>query len=369
MWQIVGHKQALAVFQRALSQGTLAHAYLLVGPAGIGKETFAREVARAALCTGPQEGQGPPPCDTCTSCRLALARTHPDLLYLALAHPLDEEEVKRVQEGIQRREISIRDIRRLTALCNLTTRLHGRRAIIVDRAEQLSEEAGNALLKTLEEPLGPSLFLLLSCNEEAVLPTLRSRCLVVRLGLLPQEALAQALQERWGATPEEAHLASRLAQGRLGWALRFLGKVTEEEKGQREHPLRQEEREGLLEQFAHLAEAPLRERFAFAQQMADRWRRERTWVLDAIDMWAWWWRDLLLLRLGFLQGVVNTDAVRFLEGLAQQCSVDNLADAVRRLLALRWHLEANVNPSLALEYALLHLPRLTLAAASSRPSP
>lgn len=359
MWKVVGHQRGLTLFQQALSRGTLAHAYLIVGPAGIGKETFAREVARAALCTGPQEGLGPPPCDACTSCRLALAHTHPDILYLALDHPLEEEEVKRVQEGVQRREISIRDIRRLTALCNLTTRLHGRRAIIVDRAEHLSEEAGNALLKTLEEPPGATLFLLLSCNEEALLPTLRSRCLVVRLGLLSPEALVQALQERWGATPEEAHLASHLAQGRLGWALRFLGKVEEEAKGQREHPLRQEEREGLLEQFAHLASAPLRERFAFAQQMAERWRRERTWVLDALDLWTWWWRDLLLLRLGFPQGIANTDAVHSLERFAQQCTVNTLADAVRRLLALRWHLEANVNPSLALEYALLHLPRLT----------
>lgn len=364
MWKVVGHDRGLSLFQKALSRGTLAHAYLIVGPAGIGKETFAREVTRAALCTGPQEGLGTSPCDQCTSCRLALARTHPDILYLSLAHPLDEDEVKRVQEGAQRREISIRDIRRLASLCNLTTRFGGRRGVILDGAEHLSEEAGNALLKTLEEPPASTLFLLLSCNEEALLPTLRSRCLRVPLGPLPHETLARALQERWGATPEEAHLASRLAQGRLGWALRFLGTVSDEGL-QHTHPLRWEEREELLEQFAQLAGGGLRERFAFAQQMAERWRRERSWVLDALDLWAWWWRDILMLRLGFPQGIINTDTLGLLESLAQQGDAHTFARAVRSLLALRTHLEANVNPSLALEYALLHLPRLSIPTPSA----
>ncbi|GBD10503.1 DNA polymerase III subunit gamma/tau [bacterium HR23] len=356
VWKVVGHQKALTRFRRAIEGGTLAHAYLLVGPAGVGKETLAREVARAVTCAGPREGLGPPPCDACVSCRLALARTHPDILYLSLAHPLNEDEVKRVQEGAQRREISIRDIRRLTSLCTLTPHLRGWRVIIIDRAEHLSEEAGNALLKTLEEPPPTTLFLLLSCNEEGILPTLRSRCQEVVLGLLPQEAIAQALQERWGATPEEAHLASLLAQGRLGWALRFLGKVAEGDA--QHHPLTQKEREVLLEDFARLAGAGLRERFSFAQQVAERWRRERAWVLDMLDLWAWWWRDILCLRLGLSHSLVNTDARHFLESLAQQGDTHTFTQGVRCILSLRWHLESNVNPSLALEYAMLHLPRL-----------
>ncbi|MCS7206900.1 MAG: hypothetical protein NZ951_03060 [Dehalococcoidia bacterium] len=367
MWRVVGHQRALALFQHALARGSLGHAYLITGPAGIGKETFAREIARAAQCSGPHEGLGTPPCDVCTSCRLALARTHPDILYLSLTHPVDEEEVKRVQEGAQRREISIKDVRRLTALCTLTPRLGALRAIIIDRAEHLSEEASNALLKTLEEPPSATVFFLLSCNTEALLPTLRSRCGEVRLGLLAPETLVQALQERWGASAEEAHLAARLAQGRLGWALRFLGKVSDQDTIH-SHPLTQAEREGLLEEFARLAGASLRERFAFAQQLAERWRRDRQWVLDTLDLWALWWRDLLYLRLRFPQGVVNTDALRFLEALAQTGEGRTFAQGVRCILTLRMHLEAQVNPSLALEYAMLHLPHLVVPAAASTPT-
>jgi DNA polymerase-3 subunit delta' len=357
MGRVVGHRQGLAFFHRALARGSLAHAYLIAGPAGIGKETFAREVALAVLCAGPSLGLGPPPCERCPSCLSALARAHPDLLYLSPLHPLDEEEVKRVQEGVQRREISIRDIRRLISLCALTPRLGGHRVVIIDRAEQVSEEAGNALLKTLEEPPRGTLFLLLSCDAEALLPTLRSRCLPVHLGLLSPEAIAHALREQWGVAPEEALLASRLAQGRLGWALRFLGKADPGDGGDLS-PLRREERTELLEEFARLAGAGLRERFAFAQRMVEQWRRRRPWVLEVLDLWAWWWRDLLFLRLGFPEGVVNTDIRPFLEQVARQGEVPLFLRGARTVLALRSHLEANVQPPLALEYAMLRLPRL-----------
>jgi DNA polymerase-3 subunit delta' len=168
--QVQGRDDVIAAFSRAAGRGRLAHAYLFVGPEGVGKSSFARELAKALLCDSAPPGRLEA-CDRCAACKLVDAGTHPDLF--AVRRPEDKQ------------EFPIAVVRELCA--NLAMKpARGRRKIaIVQDAEDFNDESANCFLKTLEEPPPGSLLVVLATSAESQLPTIRSRCQVVRFGPLP----------------------------------------------------------------------------------------------------------------------------------------------------------------------------------------
>lgn len=175
VWQtIVGHDAVAASFRASLQRGRLASSFLFVGPSGIGKRRFALRLAAALLCeTRPAVELDP--CGECQSCRQVAASTHPDLLLIS--RPADKTELPlslfvgdrehRNQQGLCH-DISLRPMR------------GQRRVAIVDDADLMSEEAANCLLKTLEEPPPGSVLILIGTSPERQLPTIRSRCQIMR---------------------------------------------------------------------------------------------------------------------------------------------------------------------------------------------
>ncbi|MEK7216302.1 MAG: DNA polymerase III subunit delta', partial [Chloroflexota bacterium] len=179
-WRLIGNAAAVAALQHSLSQDRLAHAYLLVGPEGVGKATLALALAQAVNCLQPD-----PPCGECGQCRRIAHGLHPDVTVVTL------------EEG--RREIRINQIRELQVLLNLLPFEGRNRVTIIHDADRMNEEAGNALLKTLEEP-PPRVVLALTCrDEEALLPTIRSRCRRVVLNPVGTAELVRALETAHGA--------------------------------------------------------------------------------------------------------------------------------------------------------------------------
>lgn len=220
---ILGHERVRSLLGRALAEGRLPGALLLTGPEGVGKRKLALEAARAALCTGP----GGPECG-CTHCgrigraldRLPEARErakggrdpaalnhrlHPDLI-LVEAWPMG---------------IRIEQVRELVAEVMAPPFEARARAFVLDDAHLLTEQAANALLKSLEEPPATSHLLLVTASPQTLLPTIRSRCQVLRLSALPASLLEEHLREAVGLGAEEAHLRASLAGGSLGAALAF----------------------------------------------------------------------------------------------------------------------------------------------------
>ncbi len=179
VWQgIEGHDAIADRFRTALTHGRLASTFLFVGPAGIGKRTFALKLAQSLLCQAvPAEQLAP--CGTCDSCIQVLAGTHPDLHLVC--KPADKGFIPLAAF------IGDDDHRMREGLCHaiaLKPFMGGRRIAIIDDADYLNEEGANSLLKTLEEPPPRSVLILIATSLERQLPTIRSRCQTVRFGRL-----------------------------------------------------------------------------------------------------------------------------------------------------------------------------------------
>ncbi|MGQ0552077.1 MAG: hypothetical protein ACT4PU_02520 [Planctomycetota bacterium] len=199
--RLVGHEEARRAVLSALLRGRLGQALLLVGEEGIGKRRFANWVLAARWCTHAER-----PCGECASCRQVASGNHPDVAIVS-RDPDDAAD----PEGLgSRHEITVDQVRRqLLPWLALRSTLGQGRAVIVDGAEDLNEAAQNALLKTLEEPPPEAVLLLVAAHEEALLPTVRSRCQMLRLSALDEAQLAQLY-------PELDATALRLARGRPG---------------------------------------------------------------------------------------------------------------------------------------------------------
>lgn len=201
--ELLGNETLKAQLCAALDSGRLSHSYLLAGPAGSGKHTLARLLAAAMECEGPQ-----PPCGVCRACRKALSGNHPDILMV------DDPERKQVPVDLVRQ-----------ARTELFVRPNeGRRKVLIfPRAQDLNASAQNALLKVLEEPPDYGAFLLLARSPEALLPTIRSRCVELRLSPLDRETLLDALRQRFPDRPEaDWEAAAARSGGFLGQAEALL---------------------------------------------------------------------------------------------------------------------------------------------------
>ncbi len=175
----------------------VVHAYLLTGPAGTGKRTLADICARALCC----QSQGERPCDICPSCKQFLSGNHPDFIRVK---PEKSISVEAVREVIDRLAVKPYEA--------------DRHVVVIEQADKMTVQAQNALLKTLESPPGEDVFFLIAAQTTALLPTIVSRCRVVRFRYLETNEAEAALRAR-GIAEDRARLLARLSQGSVGRAL------------------------------------------------------------------------------------------------------------------------------------------------------
>lgn len=220
---IFGHAQAEAMFADALTSGTLHHAWLMAGPAGIGKATLAYRFARAALATDADRDLLGGPLDVSSAsatARLVDSQAHPGLL--VLRRPWDQKTRKFAST------IPIDDVRRVKSFLALTAEAGSRRVVIVDSADDLNVNSANALLKSLEEPPKDSLFLIITAAPGRLLPTIRSRCRLLPIGALDDGALRSAVDATLKAVEKQLPEADvwpdliRLSGGAVRTALACL---------------------------------------------------------------------------------------------------------------------------------------------------
>jgi len=212
---------AVQTLRRALASGRVHHAYLFDGPDGVGKERTAFGLAQALVCER-RAGGSSDACGVCSACSRAVPRqgetrpAHPDVVVIERGL-YDPAAIGRRSPESQ--EISIDQVRALVLANASFPPYEGRaKVFIVRRAEELSIAAANALLKTLEEPGARTCFVLLCASADSLLATIRSRTQRVRFGVLPDEVVADLLQER-GVERERAHEIAILAGGTMASAL------------------------------------------------------------------------------------------------------------------------------------------------------
>jgi len=214
---ILGHDKAVGEFDSAWKAGTLHHAWLLAGPKGVGKASFARAAATRVLA----DAAGPPvdlpaletPGEHPTA-RLVEAGSHPDMRWL--------ERLENPKTGALARNITVDQVRGLAELFDLTPSMSPWRAVVIDAADDLEKSAANALLKMLEEPPANCVFLLVSHASGRLLPTIRSRCRLLSFQPLGDDVMASILETQMPslAAPERARIIAQ-AGGSVGRALAF----------------------------------------------------------------------------------------------------------------------------------------------------
>lgn len=326
MWQVVGHDRAVHLIRNSVDTNRVSHAYLLSGPRHVGKSTLAGDLARALNCLEPDR-----PCGRCRSCRKIEGSIHPDVQLLELeegAKSISIDAVRRLQDGVALRPFEGRV-----------------KVYIIEEAERLSEPAANALLKTLEEPPASVVMVLTTLDPTLLLPTLVSRCQQVDLRPVPAATVEAALIQRHEMPPQQARLLAALSRGRVGWALRAAS-----------DPKVLERRKENLERLAALPSTRRVARLAFAGELATLYGRDPERARGTLETWQWWWRDLLLSRLGLSEMVVNVDFRERLVAEAREYSLETLGQMARGVQETISLLAQNVNARLAIEVLLLSVP-------------
>lgn len=337
-WPVYGHEWAVHLLQRTLAPQAIGprHAYLFLGPSQVGKTTLARTFAQALLCSSDQDR----PCGVCRACTLMARGSHPDFrLVQPLDKPLDKEGVADRVNGMLRGEQAA-DLIHEAALRPIEAQ---RKVFVIQEVHTANPTFANKLLKTLEEPPDPVILLLTAVDRSSVLPTIVSRCQVLELRPLAVPVIQQALMERWQVEAEEAALLARLANGRLGWAVA--------QQANREGVDR---RQGQLTQLWKLVAAGPVERLDFAEQLASG--RDNLQLFALLELWAGWWRDVLLAQNGCLDACCNVDQQPELARQAAALSPTVVADYLYTLQRIDGYLHHTVNTRLALDLLVLRLP-------------
>jgi len=325
-WNLLGHEWAVDMLRQHVAHDAARHAYLFCGPPGLGRRTLALRFAQALNCASPlAPGE---PCLTCRDCKQIESTQHPDLTIIQAEN-----------EGGTLKVDQVREVRRTLTLKPYQSKY---RVAIFLRFQEANDNAANALLKTLEEAPAHVILLLTADSPEQLLPTIVSRCEVMRLRPLPVSSVEAWLRER-GTDVEQARLIAHISSGRPGYALRLL---------EDENLL--DTREQRLNDLQTLLPSTRVTKFAYAEKLA----KDKDAMRQTIMIWLSYWRDVMLRAAQAETPIINMDRNMEIEFLADRLDLSKarrVASALERALE---QMDRNVNGRLLAEVLLLDLPKV-----------
>jgi DNA polymerase-3 subunit delta' len=325
-WNLLGHEWAVDMLKQHIVRESVRHAYLFAGPPGLGRRTLALRFAQVLNC--PQPKAPGEPCGICRDCKQIENMQHPDLSI-----------VQAETEGGTLKVDQVREVRRALALKPYQATY---RVALFLRFQEASEGAANALLKTLEEAPGHAILILTADNPEQLLPTVTSRCEILRLRPLPVDDIEAHLKSH-GADAESARLIAHVSGGRPGYALRLLeDETTLEFRAER------------LADLAGLLTATRVQKFNYAEKLA----KDKEAMRQTLLVWLSYWRDVLLRVSGAGVSITNIDQDKSIAALSEKLTLENARCVVHDQEMALERLERNVNPRLLVEVLLLDLPKV-----------
>ncbi len=300
-------------FATRLRQDQLAHAYLFVGPAGVGKIETAKFIAQLVHCAANTDFAKSRPCGQCSSCRRVESGNHPDMSMIDTSEE-DSIKIAKVRELIQQTQLKP---------------FEGRKKIFIIRnIEQMTLEGSNALLKTLEEPTTDTLLILTTVSRENVLGTVKSRCQVIYFAPVSSRQLTGQLIDPYGIEKNTSHFLGHFAQGCLGRALQLHETKFVERKNE------------IIDQLVLRKD---NENYLKAV-LGDKGR-----VKEALDILLYWFHDLFLLKAGVeKEYVTHMDRFHDLTKLASRYSLEQLNEIMGTIINALRLLEENLNVKISL---------------------
>jgi len=325
-WNLIGHEWAVDMLKKHVVNGTTRHAYLFSGPPGLGRRTLALRFAQALNCQTPVAAGIP--CGTCRDCRQIEAMRHADLTV-----------IQADTEGGTLKVDQIREARRTLTLKPYMAKY---RVSIFLRFQEANDNSANALLKTLEEAPSYAVLILTADNPEQLLPTIISRCEVLRLRPLDFGKVQRELETR-GVATGRAKLIAHISGGRMGYAIRLTDDDALLDK-----------REERLNDLLTLLPASRVEKFAYADKLS----KDKDAMRQAILFWLSYWRDVMLRTAQAETPLVNVDRNMEIEDLASRMDLSSARLAVSGLENALEKMDRNVNSRMLAEVLLLDLPKV-----------
>lgn len=337
-WNIWGQDDLISELQASFPAG-IRHSYIISGPETSGKTTIALGFTKALLCLdSPKPGEF---CDWCRACRSVSRGLHQDVSRYDLATQSEASGSERPQQTL-----SIDTIRQVGRSVSRRP-IEGKwRIVIVDDVETMQETAQEAFLKTLEEPPAYTVILLLTTDANSLLPTILSRCVLLRIRSSPTEVVTAALRAS-GVEREVAEVTARVSQGLVGWAFRAV-----------QNPALREARLAEANETLEWIAADGYERMVIAIRQADRLFADREMIFNRLHLVMLGWRSLMLHGLDVAEA--NTIFESSAPVFARPVSPDACAEAISSVKQCIFDLESNVRPRLAMQTMVGKWPVMSL---------
>lgn len=318
---IIGHEEIIRHLKNAMETGKVSHSYIFTGELGSGKKLLATTFAMTLQC---EEG-GTEPCQKCDSCKKAIGKNHPDIIMVSHEKPgtITIDEI---------REQVIHDVA-IKPYCS------PHKIYIIPEAEMMTQQAQNALLKTIEEPPEYAVIMLLTNNGDALLPTIQSRCVRLDLKVVDDNLVKKYLMEHLHVPDYQAEIDASYAQGSIGKA---------QEAATSEEFSRMSQNALKLLKYANKMEV-----YELAEEIK-KLSEEKHNINDYLDIFQFWFRDVLMFKATReIDNLVFKQEINFIKEQASQRSYENLEKILEAISKTKVRLRANVNFELALELLFL----------------
>ncbi|MFA6271543.1 MAG: DNA polymerase III subunit [Patescibacteria group bacterium] len=323
--EFIGNQKVVEFLDRTISDQLFAHAYLFVGPGKLGKFKLASAFAKAALCQKGNTLKDINACGVCDSCQQFDKNVHSDFHLL--------------QKEAEKKTISVGEIRVFQNNFYKTTLLSKRNVGIINSASELNIEGANALLKTLEEPPGKSIIILIAENVESLPSTVVSRCQIIQFSLVTKSKIRDLLQNS-GCDKLKADTIASLAMGKPGLAIEYYEDQTKYERYLND-----------IQELLSLYGSSIPEKFAYVQQYlgSKKYQERIDNTTDLINYFSLIVHDCILIKNYLEKQVVNITALPALIKLSAKYSFAELVSQQKKLYLIREKFANSINPQLALE--------------------
>lgn len=319
--KIIGNEDAKNYFKKAVEEKQLSHSYIFEGAYGVGKNTFALELAKFILC---EQKEGDKPCNECKSCSMINASTHPDVIHIEKDTKITK--VETIRENIVR-EMDIKPYQ------------SDYKIIIVKAADSMSIQGQNAMLKTIEEPPSYGIIILVCENLASLLPTIKSRCIVVRFNPIDKEQMRLYLQSK-GINGIQQEVFEQISNGSIG----VINDILQDETYL-------EIRKQSINYLNRLEKAQIMEIYEIVKEITD----DKENIERLLEFWLLWYRDIAVVKATNSSNLYYKDYQQQLLDMSSKLTYNKVSQNIEFIKNAILDIRQNIYSTFVIENLLLKL--------------